>query len=226
MTQSTRTAYDYMGKYARTIDSWEHRTSPDTVDLARKAIEAIRNGEETSLLMLESINSLPAHPESLYLLNDPSLVQASILRLFRLQRQDNSYPFGYEDGYLLFRIIILSIGMILNSRNTLMLAFFMDWTVRYRETFDDLSANVLISASDAVDKVAYAPRSSSDAFFGWSYQDSNQPLVSRPNVLTLLDILWRDRVFPVDSKGHATESQKARASDGYTLPVYSTDITL
>jgi hypothetical protein len=83
--------YVYLRKYARTDDTWQPWTSPSTVDQARATIEAIRNREDISIPMLQSVVSLTAHPEALHLLNNPRLIQDCILQLYQRQKQDYRY---------------------------------------------------------------------------------------------------------------------------------------
>jgi hypothetical protein len=90
---STSPEYGYMTKYARTDESWQPWTSPATVEQARSTISAIRNRQEVSVLMLESVLSLTEHPGALYILNNSALIQKCILLLHRQQTQE-SLPVG------------------------------------------------------------------------------------------------------------------------------------
>ncbi|KAL5637601.1 hypothetical protein ACGC1H_004123 [Rhizoctonia solani] len=109
--------YEYLRKYARTDDTWQPSTLPSAVGLAREAIAAICSRKDVSISMLQSVVSLTSHPLSLYLLGNPKLTQSFILRLSQGQQQDSSYPFGHEDGYLYFRILVLATGVDLILRN-------------------------------------------------------------------------------------------------------------
>lgn len=83
--------YQYFRKYNRNGDAWMQSSSPQTVDLARAAINAIHNREEITVPMFQSIISLVAHPNSVHLLVDSTLIQNCIMFLHYQQQQNPQY---------------------------------------------------------------------------------------------------------------------------------------
>ncbi|KAG8788088.1 hypothetical protein FRC12_014928 [Ceratobasidium sp. 428] len=193
--RNVETTYAYLRKYARNDDTWQPWTSPDTVDLARQTVDALRNGKKVSLLQLESVVSLTAHPRSLYILGDLKLVDACIERLVELQRQDPTYPFGHEFGYLLFRVVILAIGIRMIKRVSNRTYDIIIDKLLENERMEDLSVVLMdYVTGTAVEHICQTPLSPY-SFLGWSsgarlYKD---PLISEQNALALLSILWTDR---------------------------------
>ncbi|KAG8696327.1 hypothetical protein FRC08_007228 [Ceratobasidium sp. 394] len=61
------------------------------------------------------------------------------------------------------------------------------------ERMEDLSVMLMDYVSGAAGEQVYGPWASPDPFLGWSSRHKFKPLVSRPNSLILLNILWKDR---------------------------------
>ncbi|KAG8723805.1 hypothetical protein FRC09_001707 [Ceratobasidium sp. 395] len=192
--QSTKNTYEYLRKYARNDDTWQPWATPDTTGLARQTLDTLRNGKEVSTLQLESVVSLTAHPRSLYILNDPALIDACILRLVKLQKQDPTYPFGHEAGYLLFRIVVLAIGIRTIGRVKRKYDIIITKLLE-NERKEDLSVMLMdYVTGTAMEQISQTPFSPYP-FLGWSSRDRffKEPLISEQNALALLDILWTDR---------------------------------
>lgn len=185
--------YAFLHKYARTGDirTWKPATSPITIDRARATIDAIRNRQEISIPMLQSILSLPANPEALELLNNGSLIQDCILYLYQKQKEDTRYPFGCEQGYLYFSIIALAIGFSLISRFNIPLDAIVN-KIHEERGLKDPTVTVMQLVAGVVSEQINAPFSAPDDFLGWSSRN-RAPIISKPNTLLLLDILWKDR---------------------------------
>ncbi|KAG9122489.1 hypothetical protein FRC07_001103 [Ceratobasidium sp. 392] len=194
-TQASEIPYRYLQKYGRTSDTWTPRITPDTVRHARDGLNAIKHQRELSLLMLESIVSLTAYPESIRMLSDSTLLDACVQRLFQLQRQDPLYPFGYEHGYLLFRIGVLSTGILMLSREPDRL----EWVITEMSAAarsENSSKLMMKYINDSVAVMVYGlnkDHHSISSFLGWTPEDGLKPLISPPKAMTLLDILWKDR---------------------------------
>ncbi|QRV93652.1 hypothetical protein RhiJN_21670 [Ceratobasidium sp. AG-Ba] len=187
--------YAYLEKYSRTSKTWTPRISPRTVAHAQRALDAIRKGQETSLEMMECVISLPAYPYDLHILNDPGLVRACITRLSQLQQKDSLQPFGYEQGYLLFRIIIVCIAVLLLYRDPNYYEWVIEQMLMNRGSTDPYI--LLMEHSRAAIGIVAAGCSqghrSIESFLGWSSDSLLQPLIPQSAGLALLDVLWKDR---------------------------------
>ncbi|KAG8779715.1 hypothetical protein FRC12_023902 [Ceratobasidium sp. 428] len=191
--RNTETTYDYLRKYARSDDTWQPWTSPDTVDLACQTVDAICNGESFSVLQLESVVSLVAHPESLYILDDSRLVDICILWLVQLQKEDPTYPFGHEEGYLLFRLVVLAIGIrIIRRVSERKYDIFIKKLLKNQDAEDLSIALMNHVAKTAVNQICQTP-ASAHRFLGWSSDEFEDSLISEQTASTLLDILWTCR---------------------------------
>ncbi|CAE6451686.1 unnamed protein product [Rhizoctonia solani] len=187
--------YDYLRKYARTDDTWQPSTLPSTVGLAREAIAAICSRKDVSIPMLQSVVSLTSHPLSLHLLGHPKLTQSCILRLSQGQQRDPSYPFGHEDGYLYFRVLVLATGVDLILRNK----------QRYHQTIDillanermeDLSVLLMEYVCGVVVKLIYDNMADvCDTFIGWKPDGlfDIKPVMPKADAAILLEVMYRDR---------------------------------
>ncbi|KAG9097177.1 hypothetical protein FRC07_010826, partial [Ceratobasidium sp. 392] len=191
---SSGNMYNYLDKYARHGGTWKPLFAPDTVDHARRTLDELRYGHNVSISMLESVVSLPEHPRSLHLLNDHLVIQTCLLRLFRLQRRDPTYPFGHEDGYLLFRIVVLAIGVRIISRiprkhKTIIQE--LHENKKHEDRTVMLMEYVAHETGYQITQVKHIP---SEPFLGWSSDKMfGDPIITRPNALILLNILWTDR---------------------------------
>ncbi|CAE6506160.1 unnamed protein product [Rhizoctonia solani] len=188
--------YDYLRKYARTDDTWQPSTSSSAVELARETIDAICSRKDVSIPMLQSVVSLAAHPLSLRLLGHPKLAQSCILRLSQGQQRDATYPFGHEEGYIYFRVLVLATGVDLILRKK----------QKYRQTIDillanermeDLSVVLMEYVTGVVVQLIYdqAGEGVCDMFIGWKPGGffNVKPVMSKADAAILLEILYRDR---------------------------------
>lgn len=90
--------HSYLGNYARTDKAWQPLTSPATIIRAYATIQAICNGKETSIPLLQSVLSLSAHPEALHLLTDRSLIEGCIQYLDQQRKADSRYVSPIPSG--------------------------------------------------------------------------------------------------------------------------------
>ncbi|QRV93648.1 hypothetical protein RhiJN_21666 [Ceratobasidium sp. AG-Ba] len=192
--QSSEVPYGYTRRFTRAKDSWKASADPRVVAFAQEGIDCIRTGGEPMIHELEAINSLPAHPLSLHLLNDRDFLQACIMRLYRLQQQDPLYPFAYSEGYLLFRAVVLTIGVMIVSRDPENYSFTLSELLKSRLELRDLTVLLLdfvyiTAAKTTIGDSIFTP----DSLIGWSTKESIQPWISRSDALLLLDVVWKSR---------------------------------
>ncbi|EUC60706.1 hypothetical protein RSOL_361070 [Rhizoctonia solani AG-3 Rhs1AP] len=187
--------YEYLRKYARTDDTWQPSILPSTVGLARETIVAICARKDVSISMLQSVVSLTSHPLSLHLLGNPKLTQSCILRLSQGQQQDPSYPFGHEDGYLYFRVLVLATGVDLIIRNKLKYHQTINILLA-NERMEDLSVMLMEYVTGAVVELIYNKMVDvCDTFIGWKPGSlfDLKPVMSKADAAILLEVLYRDR---------------------------------
>ncbi|CAE6401812.1 unnamed protein product [Rhizoctonia solani] len=178
--------YDYLRKYASS-DTWSPSISPETVELARTAINAIQNNHDVSATMLQSVISLTYHFNSLAeLLGDPSLIQDCILYLYRRKRQ-GVQVFDDECGYLCFRILVLATNVLIISDydNGAIWALLVSMDGE-RDTHGTLFKSVELLARHHNDP-DLKQASDLDSQLTYEY------VISKENALTLLDLLFKDR---------------------------------
>ncbi|KEP52544.1 hypothetical protein V565_043960 [Rhizoctonia solani 123E] len=179
--------YDYLRKYASS-DTWSPSTSPETVQQAQVAINAIRNSHDISATMLESVISLTYHFTSLAeLLYDPGLVQDCILYLHRRERE-GVQVFDDENGYLCFRILVLAVNIWMISKYDKPALWYLlaskDGSEDADETLSKCIKLFLTQLRDDPDP---------DKTLGWDIQALHSVIISKGDALLLLDLLFKDR---------------------------------
>ncbi|KAG8724048.1 hypothetical protein FRC09_000649 [Ceratobasidium sp. 395] len=151
--------------------------------------------EKFSLPWLELVVSLTAYPESLYILDNLRLVDICILWLVELQKEDPAFTFGYEEGYLLFRIIVLAIGVrIIRRVSKKKYVTFIEKLLENQHV-EDFSLMLMNHVTKmAVNHICQTP-ASAYRFLGWSSSDQSveTSLVLEQHAFTLLDIIWACR---------------------------------
>lgn len=182
--------HSYLGNYARTDKAWQPLTSPATIIRAYATIQAICNGKETSIPLLQSVLSLSAHPEALHLLTDRSLIEGCIQYLDQQRKADSRYPFGCEQGYLYFRIVVLAVGVSVLSRNKRMYNVTIDRLHELKDPTAKLMTTIVEVTSEMNEEWA-APEL--DSFLGLSSDGLTSPMMGLSSALLLLRILWDDR---------------------------------
>ncbi|CAE6528496.1 unnamed protein product [Rhizoctonia solani] len=154
---------------------------------------------QVTLQMLRSVMILSYAASGLVYYARPLLIRGSI-RLMKTVRPDQTAsPFAYEYGYLCFNIVKIALGVCLLERSNLRcLARLVELI---KEEPNDSVQSILAGYCSNVIMVEISESTAGegccDWMFGWADPPAgrkySEPLITRPDTLDLINILWEDR---------------------------------